>query len=47
MTLSTVDVGQSDNEWSCEPLSVEDVLEEGEKFAYYTTRVLYYLRDLP
>lgn len=46
VTLATEDVGKSDPDWSCTPLDVEDVLQEGERFVYYAARVLLYLDDI-
>jgi hypothetical protein len=38
-------VGQSDPQWTCEPLTVEHVLETGEDVVYYVGRALYYLES--
>lgn len=46
MTLSSTDVSQTQENWTCEPLNVEDVLLEGEKLVYYVGRTLTYLDGL-
>jgi hypothetical protein len=43
LTLSNTDVGKTDHQWVCEPLTVETVLESGEDLVYHIGRALYWL----
>lgn len=43
LTLSNTDVGKTDDQWTCEPLTVETVLESGEDVVYHVGRALYWL----
>jgi hypothetical protein len=45
LTLSNTDVGQTDDQWVCEPLTVETVLESGEDVVYHVGRALYWLES--
>lgn len=44
--LSPTDISKSTTGWECRPLTVEEVLREGERFAYYYFRVLHWLGEL-
>jgi hypothetical protein len=45
--LSPVDVSKTQEGWTCVPLTVEEVLSEGEHLAYYVARTLNYIEGIP